>query len=106
MLTSMSGPIKITDNRRPIVEPGGFVWPWSSGGTDLDIGQSALNQGATFRAPTVEVGPEKKERKAKVARSPAFQTTNNPSVLNALLPPVVGVLACSTPRLTSAVSSA
>lgn len=93
MLPSMSGPLKITDHRRPIVEPGGFTWPWSNGGTDLNIGQSAMNQGVTFRAPTVEIGPEKKERRAKVARSPAFQTTTRPGVLNNLIPPVVGVLA-------------
>ena len=60
MLTGMSGPPKITDHRRPIVEPGGFVWPWSQGGTDLDIGQSAMTPGITFSAPTIEIGPEKK----------------------------------------------
>jgi hypothetical protein len=65
MLSSMSGPLKVTDNRRPIVEPGGFVWPWSGGGRDLDIGQSAMTPGVTFKAPTVEVGPEKKERRPK-----------------------------------------
>lgn len=93
MLPSMSGPLKITDNRRPIVEPGGFTWPWSNGGTDLNIGQSGLTPGVTFRAPTVEIGPEKKERRAKVARSPALQTTSRPGVLNGLIPPVVGILA-------------
>ena len=72
----MSGPIKITDNRRPIVEPGGFTWPWSKGGRDLDIGQSAngasMTPGVTFREQTVEVGPEKKERRPRIRRSAAF----------------------------------
>lgn len=97
MVSAMSGPPKVTDNRpsghgSPIVEPGGFVWPWSNGGTDLNIGQSAVNQGVTFRAPTVEVGPEKKERR-RLKVSPAFQATSRPGVLNGLIPPVIGVLA-------------
>lgn len=74
MLSGMSGPLKVTDNRRPIVEPGGFVWPWSQGGRDLDIGQSAMTQAPTFKEPTVEIGPEKKERRPKVKRAPASST--------------------------------
>lgn len=73
MLAGMSGSIKVTDNRRPIVEPGGFTWPWSQGGRDLDIGQSAITPGVSFRAPTVEIGPEKKERRPRLKRSPAFK---------------------------------
>lgn len=68
----MSGPIKITDNRRPIVEPGGFVWPWSNGGRDLDLGQSAqggLTPPVEFKTPTIEIGPEKKQRRPRQRRS-------------------------------------
>ncbi len=89
----MSGPSKITDHRRPIVEPGGFVWPWSQGGTDLDLGQSAINSGVTFREQTVEVGPQKAQRRPRIKRSPAFQATQRPGVLNGVLPLVIGVLA-------------
>ena len=74
MVSAMSGSLKVTDNRRPIVEPGGFVWPWSQGGRDLDIGQSAMTPGVTFKAPTVEIGPEKKERRPRVKRTPALGT--------------------------------
>ncbi|WGM41053.1 hypothetical protein [Caulobacter sp. NIBR1757] len=89
----MSGPLKITDHRRPIVEPGGPVWPWSQGGTDLDIGQSAINSSISFREQTVEVGPEKKQRRQRIKRSPAYQATSRPGLLNGLIPPVVGLLA-------------
>ena len=89
----MSGPSKITDNRRPIVEPGGFVWPWSQGGTDLNLGQSAVEGGVAFRESTVEIGPERKQRRPRIRRSPAFQATNRPGILNGLLPPVIGLLA-------------
>ena len=89
----MSGPLKITDHRRPIVEPGGFTWPWSQGGTDLNIGQSALTPGVGFRAPTVEIGPEKKERRPRLKRSPAYQATSRPGLLGGLAPPVIGLLA-------------
>lgn len=76
MVSAMSGPIKVTDNGPsnrggPIVEPGGFVWPWSQGGRDLDLGQSALAPRVTFKESTVEVGPEKKERRPRVKRPPA-----------------------------------
>ena len=93
MLSRMSGPLKITDHRRPIVEPGGPVWPWSQGGTDLNIGQSAINPGISFREQTVEVGPEKKQRRLRIKRSPAYQATSRPGLLNGLIPPVVGLLA-------------
>jgi hypothetical protein len=92
MLTGMSGPPKITDHRRPIVEPGGFVWPWSQGGTDLDIGQSAMTQGVTFREPTIEIGPEKKARRT-VKQPPALQAARRPGLLNGLIPPLIGLLA-------------
>jgi hypothetical protein len=92
MLTGMSGPPKITDHRRPIVEPGGFVWPWSQGGKDLDLGQSAMTPGVTFSAPTIEIGPEKKARRP-IKRSPAFQAARRPGILNGLVPPLIGLLA-------------
>jgi hypothetical protein len=86
----MSGPLKTADQRRPIVEPGGFSWPWSQGGRDLDIGQSSLTPGVAFRSPTVEIGPEKKQRQPRLKRSPASQ---RPGVLGGLVPPVIGLLA-------------
>ncbi len=89
----MSGPIKAPEHRRPIVEPGGFVWPWSQGGRDLDIGQSALNPSITFHAPTVEIGPEKKQRQPRLKRSPALQETRQPGILGGIAPPVIGLLA-------------
>ncbi len=76
MLNGMSGPLKNDDQRRPIVEPGGFAWPWSQGGTDLNIGQSAMTPGVAFRAPTIEIGPEKKSRRPGVKRSPAFKASS------------------------------
>lgn len=84
MVRAMSGPSKITDNRPsagggPIVEPGGFVWPWSKGGRDLDIGQSAMTPDITFREPTVEVGPEKKERRPGVKRAPTAASRAGPA---------------------------
>ncbi|MDB5468814.1 MAG: hypothetical protein JWR84_374 [Caulobacter sp.] len=93
MLGCMSGPLKITDHRRPIVEPGGPVWPWSQGGTDLDIGSAGMTPGVSFRAPTVEIGPEQKRRRQRLKRSPAFQATTRPGLLNGLVPPVIFLLA-------------
>lgn len=99
MLCGMSGPTKVTDDRRPIVEPGGFVWPWSNGGRDLDIGQSAMAPAITPTNPTVEVGPEKKERppRRKPAQAPANaaaqMAARRPGVLNGLAPPIIALIA-------------
>ena len=89
MLAGMSGPLKVTDNRRPIVEPGGFVWPWSRGGRDLDIGQSALSPTPTFKAPTVEVGPEKKQSQPRAKRPPA---SNTPAKASGLFGALAGLI--------------
>lgn len=99
MLPGMSGPTKVTDNRRPIVEPGGFVWPWSNGGRDLDIGQSAMAPAITPTTPTIEVGPEKQERppRQKPAQTnepaPARLAARRPGVLNGLAPPIIALIA-------------
>lgn len=92
MLKGMSGPLKMTDHRRPIVEPGGPAWPWSQGGRDLDIGQSAQQLGAPFKTPTIEIGPAKTQRRPRL-KPPAGSASRPPGVLAGLIPPVVGALA-------------